>query len=270
MELFIYTVIFIIGAFFGSFFTLAVYRIPLGLDITHEHSFCPNCNTKLKIIDLIPIFSYLFLGGKCRYCGQKIKIRYLLLEVLSGLVFLLFAISLRINFMNLQANTIITFCFYIVYIACLFIIAGIDKERNNIQKSVLVFMTFLTLAFMVYVCIVKNVVIYTYIIGLISIAILVMIDTFYLKRNLTSNYTISILALSISMIVFSGTEVFYYSVALSLIMIAISLCVTKIKNNKKNKSVIDTKEKELDIPIGFFLSVSNIFLLIVSNLLIYT
>ena len=43
----LYILIFIMGAYFGSFYTLAVYRIPLGLDITHEHSFCPNCKHKL-------------------------------------------------------------------------------------------------------------------------------------------------------------------------------------------------------------------------------
>ena len=66
MNIVLYTLIFIIGTLFGSFFTLAVYRIPLGKDITHERSFCPNCNHKLQFLDLIPILSYIFLGGKCR------------------------------------------------------------------------------------------------------------------------------------------------------------------------------------------------------------
>ena len=101
MEFIIYVLIFIMGTFFGSFFTLAIYRIPLGLDILHEHSFCPNCNSKLKAKDLIPVISYISLGGKCRYCGQKVRIRYLALEVLSGFVFLLFAVSLNINLTSL-------------------------------------------------------------------------------------------------------------------------------------------------------------------------
>ena len=65
MNVIIYIFTFLIGITFGSFFTLAVYRIPLGKDITHERSFCPNCNHKLGFLDLIPIFSYIFLGGKC-------------------------------------------------------------------------------------------------------------------------------------------------------------------------------------------------------------
>ena len=80
------------GITFGSFYTLAVYRIPKGQDITHTRSYCPKCNHKLSFWDMIPILSYVFLGGKCRYCGQKIRPRYLMLEVMSGIVFVLFAI----------------------------------------------------------------------------------------------------------------------------------------------------------------------------------
>ena len=83
----LYLYIFLIGITFGSFFTLAVYRIPLGKDITHTRSFCPNCNHKLGFWDMIPLFSYIFLGGKCRYCKQKIRPRYFILELLSGMVF---------------------------------------------------------------------------------------------------------------------------------------------------------------------------------------
>ena len=91
MQIAIYIVFFMMGAVFGSFFTLAVYRIPLHQDITHKRSYCPNCHHRLEFLDLIPILSYIFLRGKCRYCGHKIKSRYLILEVLSGLVFVLFA-----------------------------------------------------------------------------------------------------------------------------------------------------------------------------------
>ena len=93
----LYLYIFLIGITFGSFFTLAVYRIPLGKDITHTRSFCPNCNHKLGFWDMIPLFSYIFLGGKCRYCKQKIRPRYLILETLSGCAFVLLAYTLNIN-----------------------------------------------------------------------------------------------------------------------------------------------------------------------------
>ena len=59
MDVMLYILIFIIGTLFGSFYTLAVYRIPKRQDITHTHSYCPNCNHKLGILDLIPILSYI-------------------------------------------------------------------------------------------------------------------------------------------------------------------------------------------------------------------
>ena len=64
MNIVFYIVLFIIGTLFGSFYTLAVYRIPQRQDITHTHSYCPNCKHKLGFLDLIPIFSYVFLRGK--------------------------------------------------------------------------------------------------------------------------------------------------------------------------------------------------------------
>ena len=73
MNIIIYITIFVIGTLFGSFFTLATYRIPKKQDITHTHSYCPNCNSKLGFFELIPILSYIFLKGKCKHCGKKIS-----------------------------------------------------------------------------------------------------------------------------------------------------------------------------------------------------
>ena len=97
MNLILYITIFLIGIMFGSFFTLATYRIPKKQDITHTHSYCPNCNEKLGFFELIPILSYIFLGGKCKHCKQKISPRYILFEILSGITFVLFALSLNLN-----------------------------------------------------------------------------------------------------------------------------------------------------------------------------
>ena len=102
MDIFLYIIIFIIGTFFGSFFTLAVYRIPKKEDILIKHSYCPNCNHKLGFFDLFPVFSYIFLQGKCRYCGNKIRPRYLILELLSGFTFLAIAVATKITCINMN------------------------------------------------------------------------------------------------------------------------------------------------------------------------
>lgn len=80
--------VFIIGSLFGSFFSLANYRIPRKKDIVCTRSFCPKCGHNLSFFDLIPILSYVFSLGKCRYCKEKISPRYLILEIGTGLIFL--------------------------------------------------------------------------------------------------------------------------------------------------------------------------------------
>ncbi len=81
--------IFILGTIIGSFLNVLIYRIPLKLDFVKGHSFCPHCHHDLKALDLFPVFSYLFLGGKCRYCKVKISPRYPLIELLTGVLFTL-------------------------------------------------------------------------------------------------------------------------------------------------------------------------------------
>lgn len=122
MNLFFYLLLFMIGTLFGSFYTLAVYRIPKRQDIIHTHSYCPNCNHKLGFLDLIPILSYLFLKGKCRYCKQKIRPRYLILEILSGMLFIWISFLIRFNLENLNPTMIAQYCFLILYVTFIILI----------------------------------------------------------------------------------------------------------------------------------------------------
>lgn len=84
----VYTVFAVLfGLVFGSFFNVVGLRIPMNESIVAPPSHCTNCNRRLTAIDLVPVFSYLFLGGKCRTCGVKISPIYLLTELLTGLLF---------------------------------------------------------------------------------------------------------------------------------------------------------------------------------------
>jgi leader peptidase (prepilin peptidase)/N-methyltransferase len=82
----------IFGLIFGSFYNVLIYRVPKDLSIVKpERSFCPVCKHQLEWKDNIPILSYLFLRGRCRYCGSKISIVYPLVEGSTALLFLLSA-----------------------------------------------------------------------------------------------------------------------------------------------------------------------------------
>lgn len=75
------------GLVFGSFFNVVGLRVPKKESIVHPPSHCTSCERRLTPIDLIPVFSYLFLGGKCRTCGSKISPIYMITELVTGLLF---------------------------------------------------------------------------------------------------------------------------------------------------------------------------------------
>ncbi len=80
---------FFVGACFGSFLNVCIYRMPRGETVVTTPSHCPKCNTPLAGYDNIPIFAYLWLRGKCRTCQCHISIQYLAMELLIGTLFLI-------------------------------------------------------------------------------------------------------------------------------------------------------------------------------------
>jgi len=79
---------FLLGLCVGSFLNVCVYRIPLEKSVISPPSHCTGCGTRLSFADLVPVLSYIMLGGKCRYCKAKISLRYPLIELLTGIVYL--------------------------------------------------------------------------------------------------------------------------------------------------------------------------------------
>lgn len=73
----------------GSFYNVVGYRLPNDMSVVKPSSHCPNCNHKLGPLELIPVFSYIFQGAKCKSCKEKIAIFYPTMELLTGLLFAL-------------------------------------------------------------------------------------------------------------------------------------------------------------------------------------
>jgi leader peptidase (prepilin peptidase)/N-methyltransferase len=80
--------IFLFGLIFGSFLNVCIYRLPLGLSVVTPRSACPTCKEPIAFYDNFPVLSWLMLGGRCRHCRSKISPRYLMIELLTGLLFL--------------------------------------------------------------------------------------------------------------------------------------------------------------------------------------
>ncbi|MHB1151457.1 MAG: prepilin peptidase [Eubacteriales bacterium] len=93
MTVFIYIVAALYGLVIGSFLNVLIYRIPLGLNTVKGRSFCPNCGHTLSVTDLFPVFSYLFLAGRCRWCKVKISPRYMTVELLNAVLYVLYVIK---------------------------------------------------------------------------------------------------------------------------------------------------------------------------------
>ena len=80
-------VIFLFGLIIGSFLNVVIYRLPRGQSILYPPSTCPNCGQRLKPQHLIPVLSYLYLKGRCAYCGGKISFKYPLVELITAFIF---------------------------------------------------------------------------------------------------------------------------------------------------------------------------------------
>lgn len=89
MIAFMYIVIGLFGLAIGSFLNVCIYRIPEKQSISFPPSHCMSCGHKLSVMDLFPLFSYIFLGGKCRYCKEKISPQYPVVEFLNAALYVL-------------------------------------------------------------------------------------------------------------------------------------------------------------------------------------
>lgn len=89
MNIFYLIIFFIFGTYFGSFYTVVGLRLPKHIDFIKGKSHCDSCKHTLSLLDMVPILSYLFLRGRCRYCGIKISPTSTYMELFCGILFAL-------------------------------------------------------------------------------------------------------------------------------------------------------------------------------------
>lgn len=113
----------VLGLLIGSFLNVCIYRIPREESISYPPSHCTNCGTRIKWYDLIPVISYIFLRGKCRACKDKISIKYPIIELFAGVVFLC---------LYLMYGLSLDFIKYIVFVSVLIVIGIIDLNTTDV------------------------------------------------------------------------------------------------------------------------------------------
>lgn len=148
------TLAFIFGIIFGSFLNVVILRIPKDESVVFGISHCTSCNTPLKAWHNIPLFSWIFLRGKCSFCKIKISSQYPIIELISGVVFLTLAnkyglsipiLFVSLSFLMLLALSMIDFKYKMVpdslnLLAILFAVIGawnIDGLLTNVQNALL-------------------------------------------------------------------------------------------------------------------------------------
>ncbi len=102
-------VLFIFGCMVGSFLNVCIHRLPLGESVVSPPSHCPHCQYSIPWYLNIPLITWLYLRGKCRNCGAPISIRYFLVELLTGIVFL----SCWLRFGLVSAPLALIYCFFL-------------------------------------------------------------------------------------------------------------------------------------------------------------
>ena len=118
--------IFILGACLGSFSNVCIYRLPINKQIVSGRSFCPRCKKNINWFDNLPLISFLSLNGKCRKCKKVIPLRYFIVEITTGIIFLL---------IYLNYNDLSTIIFLSVLSLIYIIIFFIDLENFIIPDS---------------------------------------------------------------------------------------------------------------------------------------
>jgi leader peptidase (prepilin peptidase)/N-methyltransferase len=118
---------FFFGAIVGSFLNVCIYRIPAGKSIVSPPSSCPRCGHRIRCYQNIPILSYLVLAGRCAGCGQKISLRYPLIEALTGGLFALVIYSFGFS----PATPV-----YWLFTAALVVITFIDLDHQIIPDVI--------------------------------------------------------------------------------------------------------------------------------------
>ena len=117
----------IFGTLIGSFLNVCIYRIPKKETIVYGHSHCMSCQKEIKWYDLVPVISYLILGGKCRYCKEKLSLQYPCIELLNGLAY--FVLYRIFQFQMLFFISCVLFS-----VAIVFIMIQLNKRVNTNEE----------------------------------------------------------------------------------------------------------------------------------------
>lgn len=241
MTIYIYAITFLLGLVMGSFCNAWAWRIVNHEKIQKGRSHCTVCNHTLSALDLVPLFSWLFLKGKCRYCGSKISPRYPIAELILGVYFVSILAVYGFSFDTLR---------YLL-LGCLLFVASLeDIDSMEIQDYLLIPAAILALLRLTETGVIKDM-----LLGLIvpvALCIIVFVMEKLLKREAMGGADIKI------MFIFALHFGLYKSVLLLVIACIIGLIMALISKKGFNK----------EFPFGPSLALSSWLVMLFGNQII--
>ena len=140
LTIFIYTIVFLYGIVIGSFLNVCIFRIPKKENIV-QSSHCMSCGRKLGWRDMVPVFSYIMLRGRCRQCGAKISIQFPLIEALNGVLYVIVFMANGFTFSSVL---------YCLMTSALIVITVIDERTFQIPVTFNLFIGLLGIIMTIY------------------------------------------------------------------------------------------------------------------------
>ena len=110
-----YVIVFVMGLVVGSFLNVCIYRIPRRESVVVGASHCPWCGEKLKWYDMVPVLSYILLKGRCRFCMNKISLRYPVVEFLNGITWLILYIILGLSVWFILSCIAVSYAYVVLF-----------------------------------------------------------------------------------------------------------------------------------------------------------
>ncbi len=215
------------GILIGSFLNVLIVRIPKSEDFVKTRSHCISCNYTLKWYDLVPVFSYLALGGKCRKCGRKISIRYPLVEIINGLMYAFIYYRFGLTSYGIVA------C---IMFSTLLVISLIDLDEMIIPNKLVIFILIVA---SIYTIIDKNYL--DHIIGFFLVSSILLFIVVVTKGAMGMG---DVKLMAVSGLLLGAYNIFLALIVASVVGSIVSITLLALKKiNRKNK-----------VPFGPFLS----------------
>jgi len=230
MNIVFYIIIFIIGSIIGALWAVKSREIPRNLDMKKTHY---SNNPKA---DLISELTYILIGGMSTVILANI---------------------LNINIYEFEISNLTIYVFAMLYISTLVLIGGIDRCYSKIDKKMIAFGIISSIIYMLYLCTIDLASINLNAIYLAIYIILLVIDSFLLRRYAKDSYIINVLLLLTMIIVFTDLRTLIYTVVMAFVAVLIYSLLLKIQQKKNGNKKIKINE----IPVGYFIAASNIVVL---------